>query len=104
MKKLKIPIDILYEECVKAVNREIRKDCREEALKILELCEEKDRQEFLRYSKKLDGGNICCLVLDYAKKKLVEAGKMEQKPDDCFHDPNSWLEIEENKHVTLRKK
>ena len=26
MKKIKIPIDILYEECVKAVNREIRKD------------------------------------------------------------------------------
>jgi predicted nucleic acid-binding protein len=87
MKKIKAPIDTLFENCKKAVNKEIRKECREEALKILEICDKKDRQEFLRYSKKLDRGNLCCLVLDYAKKKLVEAGKMEQKEDDCFHDP-----------------
>ena len=68
-----------------AVRREIRADCRKEALEILKLCDEKDRQDFLRYYDE-DKGNICCLVLDSAKKKLVEAGKMEQKPDDCFKD------------------
>jgi predicted nucleic acid-binding protein len=90
---MKIPIDILFENCKKAVNKEIRKDCREEALKILELCDKKERQEFLRYSKKLDGGNICCLVLDYTKGKLVKEGKMEQKEDNCFHDPTDWLKM-----------
>jgi predicted nucleic acid-binding protein len=84
---MKIPIDILFENCKKAVRKEIRKDCWKEAYVILELCDEKDRQEFLKYSKKLDRGNLCCLVLDYAKKKLVAEGKMEQKESDCFHDP-----------------
>jgi predicted nucleic acid-binding protein len=93
---MKIPIDILFENCRKAVNKEIKKECREEALKILELCDEKDRQEFLRYSKKLDRGNLCCLVLDYAKKKLVSEDKMEQKPDDYFKDPYIWLNDESN--------
>ena len=96
MKKLKVPIDILLENCKKAVNKEIKKECRVEALKILELCDEKDRQEFLRYSKKLDRSNLCCLVLDYAKKKLVDENKIEQKSDDCFKDPYIWLDDESN--------
>lgn len=82
----KIPIDILFENCRKAVNKEIKKECREEALRILELCDEKERQDFLKYHRE-DKGNICCLVLDFAKKKLVDEGKMEQKPDDCFKNP-----------------
>jgi len=73
-----------------AVRKEIRVDCRKEALKILELCDDKDREDFLKYHDE-DKGNICCMVLDFAKKKLVEAGEMEQKEDDCFKDPNIWL-------------
>jgi len=83
---MKIPIDPLFENCKRAVRKEIRKDCWKEAYKILELCDEKDRQDFMRYHNE-DKGNICCLVLDYAKKKLVEEGKMKQKESDCFHDP-----------------
>jgi predicted nucleic acid-binding protein len=94
MKKPIIPIDILFENCRKAVNKEIKKECREEALKILELCDEKDRQEFLKYSKKLDRSNLCCLVLDYTKKKLVEAGKIEQKESDYFHDPADLFKMD----------
>jgi hypothetical protein len=94
---IKIPIDILFENCKKAVDKEIRKECREEAIKILELCDDKDRQDFFNYSKKESGGNVCCLVLDFAKKKLVEAGKMEQKPKDCFKDPYTWLDENDNK-------
>jgi hypothetical protein len=88
---MKVPVDILFEECKKAVRKEIRKDCWKEAYVILEHCEEKDRQDFLKYHKE-DKGNICCMVLDFAKKKLVEAGKIEQKPDDCFKDPYLWLD------------
>jgi hypothetical protein len=73
-------------ELKKAVNIELRKDCREEALRILELGDDKDREDFLKYHKE-DKGNVCCLVLDYGKKKLIEAKKWEYNPDDCFNDP-----------------
>jgi hypothetical protein len=94
-KKMKIPVDILFENCKKAVNKEIRQECREEALKILELCEETERQDFLKYHNE-DKGNICCMVLDFAKKKLVGEGKMEQKPGDYFKNSYIWLDDESN--------
>jgi len=72
-------------ELKKIVKIELRKDCREEALKILELGDDKDRDDFLKYHKE-DSGNICCLVLDFAKKKLVEAGKWNYNPNDCFNN------------------
>lgn len=95
----------LSEELRKAVETELRKDCREEALKILELCDDKEREDFLRYHEE-DSGNICCLVLDYAKKKLIEADKWKYCPDDCFN-PQPFDEdfFEQQKHYdTLRKK
>lgn len=77
----------------KAVKNELREDCRKEALRILELCDEKDRKEFMERHVN-DQGNICCLILDFAKKKLIEENKMEQNEGDCFRDPNKWLEDE----------
>ena len=90
---MKIPVDILFENCKKAVRKEIRKDCWKEAYEILELCEEKDRQDFIKYHQE-DKGNICCLVLDFAKKKLVGTGKMEQKESDYFHDPADLFKMD----------
>jgi hypothetical protein len=72
-------------ELKKAIKIELRKDCREEALKILELGDDKDRKDFLDYHLK-DQGNICCLVLDFAKKKLVEAKKWVYNSEDCFNN------------------
>jgi predicted nucleic acid-binding protein len=92
---MKIPIDILFENCKKAVRKEIRKDCWKEAYEILELCDETDRQDFIKYHNE-DKGNICCLVLDFAKKKLVGTGKMEQKEGDHFKDAYIWLDGESN--------
>lgn len=86
-------VKFLPKEIKFAIRKEIRKECRQEAMRILELAEEKDRQDFLKYHKE-DQGNICCLVLDFAKKKLVEKGLMEQKPQDCFEDPTIHLEDE----------
>lgn len=77
---------ILSKEIKKAINNELRKDCREEAKKILELGEDKDREDFLKYHNE-GSGNVCCLVLDYAKKKLIEANKWEYNAQDCFNDP-----------------
>lgn len=76
----------LSKELKFAVKKEIRKDCRKEAMKILELCSDKDREDFLR-SHQEDNGNICCLILDFAKKKLVENKVMKYKDTDCFQDP-----------------
>jgi len=80
----------ILEECKKAVEIEIRLDCRQEAMQILELANKKDRMEFLKYHRE-NQGNICCLVLDFAKKELVNSGKMEQKENDCFKDPYIWF-------------
>lgn len=93
---MKTPIDILFENCKKAVRKEIRKDCWKEAIEILKICDEKDRQDFFRYHQE-DKGNICCMVLDFAKKKLVDEGKMEQKETDCFKDPYIWLNENDEK-------
>jgi hypothetical protein len=67
-----------------AIRKELREDCREEALKILELGDDKDRLDFLKYHNE-DNGLICCLVLDYAKKKLIEAEKWKYDSSDCFN-------------------
>ena len=82
--------------CKRIVRHEIRKECRDEAIKILELADENERQEFIKYHLE-DKGNICCLHLDYLKGKLVKEGKVEQKPDDYFHDPFIFLNEINNK-------
>jgi hypothetical protein len=83
---MKIPIDILYEECIKAVRKEIRKDCYQEAKEIIKLASDEDRKEFLKYFKE-DKGNICCLVLDRIKRNLIAAGKLEANDNDNFGKP-----------------
>jgi hypothetical protein len=85
-------------EIKKAIRNEIRKDCREEAKKILELGDDKDRGDFMKYHEE-DKGNICCLVLDFAKKKLIEAGKWEFNENDCFNDQFRFLEDEDSKET-----
>lgn len=81
----------LSKEIKMAIRKEIRQECRQEAIKILELGDDKDRDDFLKYHKE-DKGTICCLVLDFAKKKLVENGKWKYNENDCFNDPNKWLD------------
>jgi hypothetical protein len=81
-----IPIDILLEECNKAIVKEIAKDFHEEAKEIISLSSIELRKEFLDYHKK-DQGNICCLVLDKAKRDLVAEGKLVHKPEDAFGKP-----------------
>jgi hypothetical protein len=76
----------LSKELKIAVNAEIRRECRHEAMNILQLGDDKDREDFLKYHNE-DQGNICCLVLDFAKKKLVEKGIQEDNDCDCFKTP-----------------
>lgn len=81
MKTKKLPKELKI-----AINAEIRKECRHEAMNILLLGDDKDRDDFLKYHN-ADQGNICCMVLDFAKKKLVEKGILIDKENDCFKTP-----------------
>jgi hypothetical protein len=83
-------LKFLPKEIKFAIRKEIRKECRQEAMKILELGDDKDREDFLKYHND-NQGNVCCLVLDFAKKKLIEAKKWEYNSNDCFKDPITWL-------------
>lgn len=69
-----------------AIRSEIRKDLHHEAEIILMLTTDKNREDFLQYHKE-DKGNICCLVLDYAKRDLVKEKKMIQNDNDEFGKP-----------------
>lgn len=68
---------------IKIVNELIKKEARKEALDILELTTEDFRNQFINYYED-DKDNICCMVLDAAKIKLVEGGKMEMSDKDYF--------------------
>jgi hypothetical protein len=83
---IKVPVDVLYEKCRKAVRNEIAKDHHEEAFEILELTTEDIRKEFLRYHEE-DKGNICCMVLDKAKQDLIADGKLKYNPEAAFGHP-----------------
>lgn len=83
---ISIPIDILYEECLRAIRKEIRKDCHHEAKEIIKLASSEDRKEFMKYFKE-DNGNICCLVLDRIKRDLIAEGKMTLNENDNFGKP-----------------
>ena len=86
MKKLGIPVDILYEECIMAVKKEIAKQYHAEAKEIIRLASREDRKEFLKYFRE-DNGNICCLVLDRIKRDLVANGKWTKITMDAFGKP-----------------
>ena len=70
----------------KIVRELIREECRPEALLILSKASEGQLKEFLTYYQE-DKGNICCMVLDSIKIKLVESGQMEMGTDDWFGKP-----------------
>jgi hypothetical protein len=76
----------LSKELINAVEYLIRENLRKEAKNILILTTDKNRKEFLEHYCK-DEGNICCLVLDFAKIELVKEGKMKQNKNDGFGKP-----------------
>jgi hypothetical protein len=86
MKKLGIPVDILYEECQVAIKKEIAKQYRDEAKEIIRLASREDRKEFLKYFHE-DKGNICCLVLDRIKRDLVANEKWTAETMTEFGKP-----------------
>ena len=74
---------VLTEECKQAIKETIREDLHAEAETILLYTNDKNRKDFMKYYKE-DNGNLCCLVLDFAKQALVKEGIMIQYNDDGF--------------------
>lgn len=70
-------------ELLKAVKKTIRPGLHYEALEILFLTTEGERSDFMAAYER-DKGNVCCLVLDYAKARLVQRKILEQKETDGF--------------------
>lgn len=84
MKEKQTPLfAVLSKELKEALESEIREDARVEAERILIMTNDQNRYDFLNHYIKGDG-NICCLVLDYAKRNLVEEGLMVQRTNDAF--------------------
>jgi len=76
----------LLDKCNLAIDKEIAKEFRDEAKEIMALCSEEEQNEFLGYHE-TDKGNVCGLVLDRAKRKLVADGKLVSKDNDAFGKP-----------------
>jgi len=76
----------LIKLCNKIITYEIAKQFRKEAKEIIKLTTDKHRQDFIDYHNK-DQGNICCLVLDAAKRDLILEGKMILNINDGFGKP-----------------
>jgi hypothetical protein len=73
----------LTPELHKAVNETISDKYRDEAFEILFLTTEAERKHFIEAYEK-DRGNICCLVLDYAKRDLARRNILKINEDDGF--------------------
>lgn len=65
----------------------IREDARKEALEILSLSTEIELEKFINNYEN-DKGNICCLILDSIKDRLVKENKMKQNSSDAF---GGWM-------------
>lgn len=78
--------DLSEKKLKQIVNGLIRQEAREEALTILKKASDSQMKEFMYYYYE-DIGNVCCMVLDSIKIKLVEQGEMKMGQDDYFGKP-----------------
>lgn len=76
-------ISALSSDIQKVINKEIREELRYEAMTVLLLTTDENREEFLKYHRE-DKGNLCCLVVDKAKEELVKEKKLKQNKNDGF--------------------
>jgi len=73
----------MNKEVIKIVNKLIKKEAREEALEILSIAPKEQVDEFVKYWN-LKQENVCCMVIDFTKIKLIEEGKMTMDEGDYF--------------------
>jgi uncharacterized protein YnzC (UPF0291/DUF896 family) len=73
----------LPEEYTEIVNKVLKKTARKEALLILTLAEDKEREEFREYYLK-EQENNCCNSLDFFKYILFKNNLIDHKKQDFF--------------------
>lgn len=76
----------LLDKCNVAIDKEIAVEFRDEAKEIIALCSEEEQIEFSTCHE-TGSGNVCGLILDRAKRKLVIDGKLVSKENDAFGKP-----------------
>jgi len=76
----------LVEKCNDIIDSLIAIEFRDEAKEIINLTDDKNRKEFIKYFN-LDQGNICCLILDFAKRDLINDGIVVQNNGTAFGNP-----------------
>lgn len=69
-----------------AINDLIKLSARKEALQIMTLANKEEVKEFFSYYRK-KSFNVCCLVIDKIKQRLVADGILKQKKSHHFGHP-----------------
>jgi hypothetical protein len=82
----------LPKEYIEIVNDVLKKSARKEALLILTLVEDKEREEFKEYYLKKQENN-CCNCLDLFKYFLMKNNFIKHKKQDSFG--HLWFTLEE---------
>jgi transcription termination factor Rho len=84
---LKVSLNtMLLQNCKNAANDVVAVDFHDEVNEILDNVSDDVLQEFLDFYNQ-DKGNVCCLVLDKAKRDLVAKGTLVIKNTDAFGHP-----------------
>ncbi len=77
---------LLIKKCEEIVDSVIAKEYREEAKEVIRLTTNEHRKDLIKYFK-LDQGNICCLVIDTAKRDLLKNGTVFENKGNSFGNP-----------------
>ncbi len=78
--------EIKSDKLASAINDLIKLSARKEALHIMTLANKEEQKEFFNYYRK-KSFNVCCLVIDKIKQRLVADGILKQKKSDHFGHP-----------------
>lgn len=77
---------VLINKCNIIIDSLIAKEFRDEAKEIIKLTNNKNRKDFIDYYNH-DQGNVCCLVLDFAKDELIIKKKIVFNTKNRFGNP-----------------
>ena len=78
--------DMKSDKLSNAINDLIKLSARKEALHVMTLANTEESKEFFSYFRK-KSFNVCCLVIDKIKQRLVADGILNQKKSDHFGHP-----------------
>jgi hypothetical protein len=73
-------------KCEEIIDSLIANEYRDEAKEIMNLTTNKHRSDFIKYFKQ-DQGNVCCLVIDAAKRDLIKKSIVFENNGNAFGNP-----------------